>query len=102
MLRGVCLKLRSIQTYMTERCHPSFYRQHYTLLEAFLEKFIVVFPEITQYSEIGAVKMGHEHKGKIFMAPLLYLTRTENPLAISIYQDAPLSAVDDTHFDRER
>jgi hypothetical protein len=32
--------------------------------------------------------MRYEHKAKIFMAPLLYLTRTENPLAVSIYQDA--------------
>jgi hypothetical protein len=58
------------------------------LLEALLEKFIVVFPEVTQYSEIGTVKMRYEHKSKIFMAFLLYLTRTESPLTVSIYQDA--------------
>jgi hypothetical protein len=58
------------------------------LFEALLEKFIVVFPEVTQYPEIGTVKMRYEHKPKIFMALLLYLTRTENPSAISIYQDA--------------
>jgi hypothetical protein len=61
------------------------------LLEALLEKFIVVFPEVTQYPEIRTVKMRYEHKPKIFMAFLLYLTRTENPLAVSIYQDGGYS-----------
>jgi hypothetical protein len=57
------------------------------LLEALFEKFVVVFPEVTQYSEIRTVTMRYEHKSKIFMAFLLYLTRTENPLTVGIYQD---------------
>ena len=72
---------------MPEGGKPQFNRQHYSLFKAIIEKICIVFSKITQHSEIRTIHPSYIHKGKIFLAPFLYLSRTKNTLTIGIYQD---------------
>jgi hypothetical protein len=57
------------------------------LLEAIVEKVCVVLPEITQHPKVRAIHPSYIHKGKVFVAPFLYLPRTKKTLTVGIYKD---------------
>jgi len=53
---------------MAQGCQLQFHRQFHGLLEAILKKRTVVFAEIAQHAEIGAVHLGDERERQIFTA----------------------------------
>ena len=77
---------------MTKRRHARFHRQKNALLETCLEVFVILFPEITQYLEVGTMQVRNEHKTQILMASLLYLARTKNPMTVCINQNTDVQS----------
>ena len=72
---------------MTEGDKPQFHGQHYSLYKAIIEKICVILSETTQHPEIRSIDPRCIPKGTIFVAPLLYLSRTKYPLTIGINED---------------
>ena len=52
-----------------------------------MEKRQVVFAEVTQNSEIGAVHLGDIHERQILPAPFFYFTGAEYTMAVGVDQD---------------